>query len=106
MIKRDDQFRSMAIFLFASFVVTAVSTTTFGASTFTKIVDAANPVTTDLTPQQYTGCAWVDYDHDGLLDLFVVADNGSFTYHNLGGGAFAKILTFAMGADRTTPKKF
>ncbi len=68
------------------------------AQTFTKVTDPANPVVVDSTHSLFTGCAWVDYDNDGLVDLFVASDNGSFLYHNLGGGNFARVST-AMGAD-------
>src|ERR1043165_3109528 len=43
------------------------------------------------------GCAWGDYDNDGLQDL-VVANNGSrnFLYHNEGNGIFTKITKSAI----------
>ncbi|HEY6228641.1 MAG TPA: VCBS repeat-containing protein, partial [Verrucomicrobiae bacterium] len=43
------------------------------------------------------GCAWGDYDNDGLQDL-VVANNGSrnFLYHNEGNGIFTKITNSAI----------
>jgi hypothetical protein len=38
------------------------------------------------------GCAWGDYDNDGLLDLFVAnRKQRSFLYHNEGNGAFTVI---------------
>jgi hypothetical protein len=38
------------------------------------------------------GCAWGDYDNDGLLDLFVANRNQrNFLYHNEGNGAFTAI---------------
>ena len=43
------------------------------------------------------GCAWGDYDDDGLIDLFVCNfPNGvqhDFLYHNLGHGTFERITT-------------
>ncbi|WP_046244722.1 FG-GAP-like repeat-containing protein [Hymenobacter terrenus] len=50
------------------------------------------------------GAAWGDYDNDGLLDLFVANadDTPNFLYHNLGGGAFAKITTGPVVTDATT----
>jgi len=64
---------------------------TFGQLPFTQITDSANPVVTGSTQNSYTGCAWVDYDGDDLVDLFVVSDNGSFLYHNDGSGSFTEI---------------
>jgi hypothetical protein len=38
------------------------------------------------------GCAWGDYDNDGLLDLFVANRNQkNFLYHNEGNGTFTAI---------------
>ena len=39
------------------------------------------------------GCAWGDYDNDGLLDLFVVNIQGEphLLYHNNGNGTFTRI---------------
>ncbi len=71
---------------------------TCAQTTFTRITDVANPIVTGTTPNQYTGCAWVDYDNDGRDDLFVVRDNGSALYHNDGAGNFS-IVTTAMAAD-------
>jgi hypothetical protein len=43
------------------------------------------------------GAAWVDYDNDGHLDLFVnnaaAARQSEFLYHNNGDGSFTKITT-------------
>ncbi len=67
-------------------------------TSFTRITDAGNPIVTGTTPNQYTGCVWVDYDNDGKDDLFVVRDEGSALYHNDGAGAFSVIAT-AMSTD-------
>src|SRR5690606_9138481 len=42
-------------------------------------------------------CAWVDYDNDGDLDLFVVnLGAASFLYQNNGDGSFTKNTTAAI----------
>jgi hypothetical protein len=42
------------------------------------------------------GCAWGDYDNDGLLDLFVANRNQkNFLYHNEGNGEFTAITNSA-----------
>lgn len=68
------------------------------AQSFTRIIDPANPVASDATTNQYTGCAWGDYDGDGLEDLIVVNQNANFLYHNDGGGAFTRLSAAAAGA--------
>jgi enediyne biosynthesis protein E4 len=65
--------------------------------TFTRITNA--PVATDVGTAH--GCAWVDYDNDGLLDLFDVNYNlflqlPSYLYRNRGDGTFARITNGAM----------
>jgi len=66
-----------------------------GDGTFTQITDS--PPAIDSKGQS-TGCAWGDYDNDGLLDLFVA--NGAnasisptnFLYHNEGNGQFTRVV--------------
>jgi hypothetical protein len=54
-----------------------------GDGTFTKI-ETGSPAN-DLGNS--TGCAWVDMDRDGFLDLFVSnVSGGNFLYHNNGNG--------------------
>jgi hypothetical protein len=46
------------------------------------------------------GCAWGDYDNDGLLDLFVANRNQrNFLYHNEGNGVFTAITNGAVVND-------
>ena len=57
---------------------------------FEKITDA--PQVTDLISG--TGCAWVDYDQDGYVDLFVADFDGSnHLYHNERNGTFTAVTT-------------
>ncbi len=58
-----------------------------GNGTFTK-VDTGAIVN---TPGNWHGCSWVDYDNDGLLDMYVLSNDsttGKRLYHNEGGGYF------------------
>lgn len=74
-----------------------------GDGTFTKIVAGIVPVEGGYSWSP----AWVDFDNDGFLDLFV--GNGSpnagapvqsnFLYHNNGDGTFTKILSAAITKD-------
>ncbi len=42
----------------------------------------------------WRGCAWGDYDNDGLLDLYVTSHAGlRYLYHNDGGGRFTRVTT-------------
>src|SRR5205823_3011995 len=55
---------------------------------------------TVVTPKFSTfsnDASWVDYDHDGLLDLFVPSYGAtSFLYRNIGNGTFATITNSAI----------
>lgn len=59
------------------------------AQLFFKDTTSTNPIVTDPGVVQYPGAAWVDYDNDGLLDLFAVR---RALYHNNGNGQFTAIL--------------
>ena len=60
-------------------------------TTFTKIT--TGPVVTDAADGQ--GCAWVDFDDDGDLDLYISCNRtgASLLYRNDGNGVFTKITT-------------
>lgn len=68
------------------------------AQGFTRITDPGNPVASDATLNQYTGCAWGDYDADGREDLLVVNRNRNYLYHNDGEGAFTRLTVAEAGA--------
>lgn len=71
----------------------------FGQS-FTRIIDSSNAVVSDSFPGGYPGAAWIDYNSDGLLDLFV---NNDYLYKNEGNGNFSKNLTFKGNTQPITP---
>jgi uncharacterized repeat protein (TIGR03803 family) len=60
-----------------------------GDGTFTQIL-TGDPVNNSIPGVNFNSCAWVDYDNDGFLDLFVTcaADNNTAAhnvlYHNNG----------------------
>ncbi len=58
------------------------------AQTFVRITDTTNPIVSDAGSNGFTGASWIDFNGDGLLDLFA---NRDFLYQNNGGGAFLKI---------------
>jgi hypothetical protein len=55
---------------------------------FTKVVDAANPITTFTSPGVFKGASWVDIDNDDDLDLFAGQNN---LFRN-DGGTFVKLV--------------
>jgi hypothetical protein len=71
-----------------------------GNGTFNKITTGG--IVTNISTVESIGCAWVDYDNDGYLDLIVVnpADN-NFLYHNNGNGTFNRIITGGLVNDGT-----
>jgi len=61
-----------------------------GGGTFTRVTTGA--IANDVANS--SGCAWADYDNDGLLDLTVAnVQTPNCLYHNDGGGSFTKVLT-------------
>lgn len=63
-------------------------------TTFTKIT--TGPVVTDDADGE--GCAWIDIDNDGDMDLYVSCDltGANLLYRNDGGGTFTKVVTGAI----------
>ncbi|MEZ4647562.1 MAG: FG-GAP-like repeat-containing protein [Candidatus Eisenbacteria bacterium] len=59
------------------------------AFTFSQVTDASNPIVADggHGGSRYYGCAWVDFDGDDDLDLFLDLDT---LYENQGGGQFVR----------------
>lgn len=62
-----------------------------GNGNFTKVTSGS--IVND--PGSSSGCAWIDYDKDGWLDLFVVngSNQNDFLYHNNGNGTFTKVTS-------------
>ena len=62
---------------------------------FVKITDPSNPIVSDAgsIAGSYAGATWVDFDNDGLLDLFINRQNNSAfpLYRNLGNGNFQRV---------------
>lgn len=55
------------------------------AQNFVQVTDPANPIVTDPAQAAYEGASWVDFNNDGLLDLFVTRRQ---LYQNTGNGNF------------------
>jgi len=69
-----------------TFLVTFIESN--AQTNFVKITDVA-PVTELIVG---TGCAWVDYDQDGYVDLFVADfDGNNHLYHNERNGTFVAV---------------
>ena len=64
------------------------------AQIFTKVTATSNPIVTDPVQTSYAGARWIDFDNDGLLDLFVVRTG---LYHNDGNGNFTKMTGTGIG---------
>lgn len=62
------------------------------SQTFIKVTDQSNPVVSDPGNPggSYTGAAWIDFNNDGLLDLYSCR---KALYKNTGGGNFVKVNT-------------
>lgn len=55
------------------------------SQSFVRITDTGNPIVTDPVQAFYEGASWVDFNNDGLLDLFVSRRS---LYQNTGNGNF------------------
>lgn len=73
------------------FAITVLIGPATAQTTFTRITDPGNPVVSDITNATYTGCAFVDYNNDGALDLIVVDPNQTKLYKGDGMGGFTRI---------------
>jgi hypothetical protein len=62
------------------------------SQTFLKVTDTSNPIVSDPGNPggSYTGAAWIDFNNDGLLDLYACR---KILYKNTGGGNFVKVNT-------------
>src|SRR6266404_6198325 len=80
--------------LIRSLVLATLPWAVLAQSTFTKIT--TGPVVTDGADGQ--GCAWVDFNGDGLLDLYVSCNRTgtNLLYRNDGNGVFTRITAGAI----------
>jgi hypothetical protein len=84
--------------LIATLLLTAIVASVH-AQSFVRITDPSNPIAAGVTSSPYTGCAWIDFDNDDDMDLYVCDFNGSYLYENQGGGTFAEVPGNAFAAD-------
>ena len=72
------------------------------AQAFERILaPSGNPVVVDTTRSTWVGCAFVDFNNDDKLDLFIADFNGCHLYRNDGSG-FTRLSTVAMALDLAT----
>lgn len=62
----------------------------FSQGGWTKVSGPGNPVTTFTSNGFYKGCAWIDFDNDGLVDLSAAPN---YLFKNLGSGNFTTVAT-------------
>ncbi len=77
----------MKSLLTACFIIFSIS---IFAQEFLKVTDPNNPIVTAEYDLNYSGTAWIDYDNDGDIDLFVT---NNFLFRNEGNGNFTKVET-------------
>lgn len=82
------------LFFFSLVINITINCSLSLAQIFTRVTSTANPIVTDPAETFYNGASWIDYDNDGLLDLFVVRTG---LYHNDGNGNFTKVTTSGLG---------
>lgn len=68
------------------------------AQLFTKVTDTDNPIVSagSAVTGSYSGCAWIDYNNDGLPDLYWIRGG---LFKNLGNGHFEKITDSNLKTD-------
>ena len=71
------------LFLILSYV-------TLRAQLFERVTDESNPIVSTQMTANYSGAAWIDYNNDGLIDLFT---SKNFLFKNLGDGNFEFVNT-------------
>ncbi len=70
---------------------------------FVQIIDPLNPILAGSNFTAVSGGVWVDYDADGLLDIFIADGLGPSTmYHNEGSGVFTEVTNLPMVTDTTS----
>lgn len=77
-----------------------IQTIFFGQGGWTKITSITNPITTFTSNGFYKGCAWIDFDNDGLIDLSAAPN---FLFKNLGAGNFTTVLTGILPSPQQEP---
>jgi hypothetical protein len=92
-------FWTLSVVLLASLCLVSAAES---AITFVQEINPVNPIVADLTTGSYTGCAWIDYDDDGLLDLFVVEPSVNNLYHQDSIGFFSRVTGDPIVSDSTT----
>lgn len=80
----------------------AITPKSFAQQIFTKITDPSNAAVADTTSFSYTGAAFIDYDNDGYLDLFLPDNGRQYLYHNDGAGSFTRVTGINLDTDPGT----
>ncbi len=65
-----------------------------GQTSFTKVTNTQNEISSHPAVGSYTGAFWIDYDSDGDLDLFVSPNS---LYRNDGSGTFVRLQGHGIG---------
>ncbi len=63
------------------------------------LAPSGNPVVLDTTRSIWEGTAFVDFNNDDRLDLFIADFDGCHLYRNDGGGVFTRLSSVAMALD-------